>query len=106
MKKALKNDTKVGIVSEKLPSIISQLTVWDKNKILDNKELIFNTLNKFGDEWELNLICLEEGKSYIISPNYLMLQSIQKLLNGKIKEYCLECEEVWLRKEIIKQAEK
>lgn len=104
LKKALENDTKVGIVSEKLPSVISQLTVWDKNKILDNKELIFNTLNNFGDKWILNLICLEEEKSYIISSNCSVLQNVQKLLNGKIEEYYLECEKIWLRKEIIKQA--
>ncbi len=106
LKKALENDTKIGIVSKKLPNVISQLTVWNKNKILDNRELIFNTLNKFGDEWILNLISLEDGKSCIISSNNLILQNVKKILKGKIKKDYLECEEVWLRKEIIKQAEK
>ncbi len=105
VKKALENDTKIGVVSEKLPSVFSQLTLWNKNKILSNKELIFNTLNQYEDEWILNLICLEEGKSYIIASSYSILQTIQKLLDGKMKEYYFECEEVWLRKEIIKQAE-
>lgn len=104
LRKALENDTKIGIVSKKLPNAFSQLAVWNKNNILDNKKLIFDTLNNFGNEWILNLICLEEGKSYIIASNDLVLQDIKKLLNGNINQYYLECEDVWLRKEIIKQA--
>lgn len=105
LRKSLENDTKIGIVSGKLPNIFSQLIVWDKNNILENKKLIFDTLNKLGNEWILNLICLEEGKSYIIASNDLLLQGIKKLLNGNINEYYLECKDVWLRKEIIKQAD-
>lgn len=105
LKKSLENDTKIGIVNEKLPNVFSQLTVWNKNNILNNKKLIFDTLNKFGNEWILNLICLEEEKSYIIASNDLVLQDIQKLLNGNINDYYLQCEDVWLRKEIIKQAD-
>lgn len=105
LRKALENDTKIGILSKKLPNVFSQLVVWNKNNILDNKKLIFDTLNNFGNEWILNLICLEEGKSYIIASNDLVLQDIKKLLNGNINQYYLECEDVWLRKEIIKQAD-
>lgn len=105
LKMALENDTKIGIKNNKLPNVVSQLTVWDKNKILDNKELIFDTLNTFGKDWILNLICLSEGKSYIVASNLLVLQNVKSLLNGEIKDDCLECAEVWLRKEIIKQAE-
>lgn len=104
--KSLENDTKIGIINENLPNVFSQLTIWRKDELLKNKELIYDTLNKFGGEWILNLICLEDEKSYIISSNYSILQNIQRLLNGKIKKYYLKCEEVWLRKEIIKQAEK
>lgn len=104
LKTALENDTKIGIIGKKLPKVLSQLTVWNKNKILDSKELIFNTLNTFGDDWILNLICLKEGKSYIITSNNIVLKDIQKLLKGKIDKFYLECEEIWLRKEIIKQA--
>lgn len=105
LKTALENDTKIGIVSEKLPNVVSQLVVWDKNKIFENKKLIFNTLNNFGNKWILNLICLQEGKSYIIASNDLLLQDMQKLLKGKIDKFYLQCEDVWLRKEIIKQAD-
>lgn len=105
LKKALENDTKIGIVSKKLPNVFSQLAVWNKNNILDKKKLIFDTLNNFGNNWILNLICLEEGKSYIIASNDLVLQDIKNLLNGNINQYYLECEDVWLRKEIIKQSE-
>ena len=105
LKTALENDTKIGIISQKLPSVISQLTIWNKHNFLKNKDLIFNTLNKFGNEWILNLICLEEGKSYIVASNKILLQEVKDILKGDIVEYYLECKEVWLRKEIIKVAE-
>ena len=105
LKTALENDTKIGVISKRLPSVISQLTIWNKHNFLKNKDLIFNTLNKFGNEWILNLICLEEGKSYIVASNNILLQEVKDILNGDIVEYYLECKEVWLRKEIIKVAE-
>ncbi len=104
LKTALENDTKIGVTGKKVPKVFSQLTVWNKSKILHSKELIFDTLNTFGNDWILNLICLKEGKSYIITSNDIILQDIQKLLKGKIHKFYLECEEIWLRKEIIKQA--
>ena len=64
---------------------------------------VFNTLNKFGNEWIL--ICLKEGKSYIVASNNILLQEVKDILNGDIVEYYLECKEVWLRKEIIKVVE-
>lgn len=105
IKTALRNDTKIGVVSKILPSVIAQLTVWDKNKILNNKKLIFDTLKEYGKDWILNLICLEEGKSYILASDKIILNDIQKLLKGKMEEEYLKCEDIWLRKEIIKQAD-
>ena len=106
LKKSIENDTKIGITNKNLPNIFSQLTVWNKNKIFENKKIIYDTLNQFGNEWILNFICLEEEQSYMIASNNLILQNIQKLLNGKMQENYIECGEVWLRKEIIKKAEK
>lgn len=105
LKFAIENDTKTGIVSKILPNVFSQLTVWDKKNILNNKELIFDTLNKFQDDWILNLICLKDGKSYIIGSKNSTLNNIQNLLGGEIKDCYIECNDVWLRKEIIKQAD-
>lgn len=105
LEKALKNDTKIGVVSKKLPSVISQLTVWNKNRIFNNKKIIFDTLNEYGNEWILNVICLEEGISYIIASNELLLDNAQKLIKGKKNDNYLKCEDIWLRKEIIKLAD-
>lgn len=104
LKFAIENDTKIGIVSKRLPNVFSQLTVWDKKTILDSKELIFDTLNKFQDERILNLICLKDGKSYIIGSKDSTLDNIRRLLGREIKDCYVECVDVWLRKEIIKQA--
>lgn len=105
IKTALRNDTKIGVVSKILPSVIAQLTMWDKNQILNNKKLIFDTLKEYGKDWMLNLICLEEGKSYILASDKFILKNIQKLLKGKMEEEYLKCKDIWLRKEIIKQAD-
>lgn len=104
--KALKNDTKIGIISNKLPDVFSQLVVWDKNNILDNKSKIYDVLNTFGQNWLLNLICLKDSKSYIITSNDFIKNDIKKIVDVEVEnDHYLECTDIWLRKEIIKKAE-
>ena len=100
------------IAYKKLEKISGELGDYASKYFMDCEQLIekdlktvFNTLNKFGNEWILNLICLEEGKSYIVVSNNILLQEVKDILKGDIVEYYLECKEVWLRKEIIKVAE-
>lgn len=66
--------------------------------------MIYNTLNEFGDEWLMNLICLKEGKSYIIAKNENVKRKQEKLMGSKFKEDVMILPEVWLRKEIIKKS--
>lgn len=104
LKSAIENDTKIEKVSSKLPPIFGQIILWDKEKILKNKDVIYNTLNDMGEDWMINLVCLEEGKSYIIASNLEVKVELEKLLNGKFNQDIMELEDVWLRKEIIKKA--
>lgn len=101
---ALQNDTKLEKVNETIPYVFGQLMVWDKNKIIDNEKVLYDTLKKLGDEWMLNLICLKEGKSYIISDNNNVKKKIEKLMDSKFKNNIMTLPEVWLRKEIIKKS--
>lgn len=104
LKIAIENDTKIEKINDKLPTVFGQLTVWDKKSVVDNKKTIYDTLNNIGTEWMMNLICLQDGKSFIIAPNLKTQKNLEKLLNGKFQDDVMELEDVWLRKEIIKKA--
>ena len=104
MKIAIENDTKIEKINDKLPTVFGQLTVWNKKSVVDNKKTIYDTLNNIGTEWMMNLICLQDGKSFIIAPNLKTQKNLEKLLNGKFQDDVMELEDVWLRKEIIKKA--
>lgn len=106
LKNAIENDTKIERTSAILPPVFGQIILWNKEKILENKDSIYNILNNIGTNWMINLICLEEGKSYIIASNLEVQAELEKLLNGEFKQDIMELENVWLRKEIIKKAVK
>ena len=52
----------------------------------------------------LNLISLEEGKSYIIANNEIVKRKLERLFNKSFNKDIMELDSVWLRKEIIKKA--
>lgn len=101
---ALQNDTKLEKVNETIPYVFGQLMVWNKNKIIDNQKVLYDTLKKLGDEWMLNLICLKEGKSYILSDNKKVKKKMENLMKSEFKSNIMILPEVWLRKEIIKKS--
>lgn len=101
---AIQNDTKLEHVNEIIPYVFGQLTVWDKKNILENKDMVYETLRAFGDEWMMNLICLKDEKSYILSENENVKAKIEKLMGAKFQDNVMVLPEVWLRKEIIKKS--
>lgn len=104
LKTAIENDTKIEEINILLPKIFAQLTVWDKKNILDNKSKIYNTLENIGTDWMMNLICLKDGKSYIIASNSEVQRKLENLFNSTFQNDILMLDSVWLRKEIIKKA--
>lgn len=101
---AINNDTKLEKVNEILPYVFGQLTVWDKEFVMNNKKVVYDVLNKLGNEWMMNLICLKEGKSYIICNNSYVQARLENLMENKFEEDIMILPEVWLRKEIIKKS--
>lgn len=101
---AIQNDTKLEHVNEIIPYVFGQLTVWDKNNILENKNMVVKTLREFGEDWMMNLICLKDEKSYILAENEGVKERIEKLMGSKFKENIMILPEVWLRKEITKKS--
>ncbi len=104
LEKSIENDTKNEKTCDILPDTFSQLTLWNKDFILNNKENVYKILDKMSPEWMLNVISLEEGKSYIIANNELVKRNIEKLFEKAFKTDIMELDSVWLRKEIIKKA--
>lgn len=101
LKISIENDTKIENINSILPPIFAQLTVWDKNSILENKQTIYKTLNNIGTKWMMNLICLKDGKSYLIAKNLEVQGNMEKLFHKKFGNEIMELDNVWLRKEII-----
>lgn len=101
---AIQNDTKLERVNSMIPYVFAQLTVWDKSNILENTSRICEVLQKFGDEWMMNLICLKEGKSYILSNHEKAKEKMENLMENKFHGDVMVLPEVWLRKEIIKKS--
>lgn len=102
--KAIEDDTKIENINYILPSVIGQITIWDKKNIIDNKHIICNTLNNIGNEWMMNIVCMQDEKSYIIASNLKVQRNLEKLLNGKFRNDIMELDDVFLRKEIMKMA--
>lgn len=102
LKLAIENDTKIEKIDSILPPIFSQLTVWEKENILENKQVIYKILNNIGKKWMMNLISLKDGKSYLLVKDIEVQENIEKLFNKKFENEIMELDNVWLRKEIIK----
>ncbi len=104
LKVAIENDTKVEKICDLLPRVFGQLTLWNKEFIISNKEIVYETLNHIDKEWMMNLISLEDAKSYIIAEDTNVKVGLERLFNKSFEDDILELENVWLRKEIIKKA--
>lgn len=102
LKKSIENDTKKENISAILPPIFAQLTIWDKDSILENKQIIYETLNNIGTKWMLNLICLKDGKSYLLAKDIEVQDNMEKLFHEEFQNEIMKLDNVWLRKEIIK----
>ena len=104
LKSSIETDTKTEKICDILPLAFSQLTVWNREYIISNKETVYETLNNISDEWMMNLIDLKEGKSYILAQNIKVQRNLERLFGRKFENDIMELENVWLRKEIIKKA--
>ena len=101
---AIKNDTRIGVVSNIVPPVIGQLILWDKEYFIQNISELIDIMESYNEDWIMNLISLKDGKSYIIAIDDTVKAKIEKLFDLKFKDNIMELNDVWLRKEIIKKA--
>lgn len=102
LKMSIENDTKIENINSILPPIFAQLTIWEKESILKDKQILYETLNNMGAKWMMNLICLKDGKSYLIAKDKEVQENMEKLFHKKFKDEIMILDNVWLRKEILK----
>lgn len=98
------NDVKIEETSKYLPKVLGQLTIWNVTIILDKKDVIKEVMNSFGSEWLINIISLEENKSYILYSSEKVKNSLIMLFNCTSMNDILIITPAKLRKEIIKIA--
>ena len=101
---SIANDIKIDHISNLLPEVFGQLTIWDASQLLLKKTIIDNIMNTYGNEWILNIISLEDNASYILCSDELDKERIKILLGCEDKNEYLVIKPAMLRKEIMKKA--
>lgn len=103
---AITNDSKIlsfkNLDLEKIA--FGQLVIWD-GKIIIEKYLneIKNAMSIQSTEWFVNLVSIDEGKSYFISDSEQVREWIEKITDVNFIESIAEADRLWLRKEIVRQ---
>ncbi|MBU1110356.1 DHH family phosphoesterase [Patescibacteria group bacterium] len=103
-KTAIINDTKVQQVNN-LELVIGQLELWDSKKFLSKYlEEAKSALKCFGKpNWFLTSPSISEGKNYLYTEDEKVKQLLIKTINAKFDNNHGETNELWLRKEILRE---
>lgn len=103
---SIEQDLKNNISYHNLPKIFSQLLIINVDSILNKKSIINEYMNKNYNDWIINIICLKDGKSYILGDSNETVNKLNKIVRGKIVNNIIELEHFKLRKEILANAKK
>ena len=101
---SIKNDIKIQEVSEILPKVFGQLTIWNIEDLLLKRNLINQIMNTYNNEWMLNVISLNDNSSYIMYSNEDVKNRLEELLDCSEENNILIKTPAMLRKEILKKA--
>lgn len=101
---SIKNDVKIKCKDKYLPDVFGQLLILNKDSILEKEDEIIKIMNSYNEPWVFNLVCLDDGKSYIISNDDTTKKQMETLFSKKFKNNILILDNFLLRKEIMKKA--
>lgn len=101
---AIVNDMKLEETCEYLPKTLGQLTIYNIVTILDKLEVVKDTMNKYDENWLINIISLKENKSYIVCSDEEVTNNLIKMFNTPSNNNIVVLQPSILRKEIIKTA--
>lgn len=104
LESSIKNDVKIKCKDKYLPDVFGQLLVLNKDSILEKENEIIKIMNSYNEPWIFNLVCLNDGKSYIISNDDTTKKQIETLFYKKFENNILALDKFLLRKEIMKKA--
>lgn len=104
LESSIKNDVKIKCKDKYLPDVFGQLLVLNKDSILEKENEIIKIMNSYNEPWIFNLVCLNDGKSYIISNDDTTKKQIETLFYKKFENNILTLDKFLLRKEIMKKA--
>ena len=104
LEESIVNDLKIQKTNEFLPDILGQLTIWDVNELLKKKNMIRQTMNKYGNKWVINIISLKDNISYIMYSDNDIKNKLNKLFDCNYNDEILLIKPAKLRKEIIGMA--
>ena len=100
----ISNDIKQEDTKGVLPLNIGQLTIYNVEIALGQKNEIVSYFNKNYNEWFLNIICIKDGKSYILSSKNCN-QKLENFFCCKFNDSnMIVLDKFLLRKQIIKKA--
>lgn len=99
---AIKNDLKIECVSPFIPEVFGQILLYNADKV--SHQMLGKTLSEY-DDWIVNAISLDDGKSYIYCSDSEVLENLKLFLGGEVaQKNLLVLDNFLLRKEIMKKA--
>lgn len=103
---AIQNDTKtLHFESLSGPTAFGQLIVWNGQKFLDKHALVMeHTLASMGNQWLINIIALQQGRSYFFARQKAVQEMLTPLLDTLFVDDIAKTARMWLRKEVLKAA--
>lgn len=103
---ALKNDTKIMRFSNIDANSIAfgQLVIWNAKKVLNEyRSIVEQTMETISDNWFINVVSIDEGRSYFLSSNEIVEKWATKVLDIHFLSRLGKADRLWLRKEVFKQ---
>lgn len=103
---SIKNDTKM-LDFNSLPNTLAfgQLVVWDAKEVIDKHlDIIAKVMKDMKTEWFVNIVSVNESKSYFLADDDEIKKWAENLLSVKFNKSIAHANRLWLRKEVIKQS--
>jgi inorganic pyrophosphatase len=102
---AIRNDSKIlTFRSFPRPLGVGQLVVWDADEVLRRQETTMErVLAAVKPEWFMNLVSVDEGRSYFVCKDPAVRGWVADLLGVRFEGEVAKADRLWLRKEIIRQ---
>jgi len=99
---SIKNDVKTDCETPCLPRTIGQITLWNGQKLLEQKVQIYEIMNELSDVFLINIISIKDNKSYFVCNNNFYRDKLSEIFGVVFKDDVAQMPKAILRKEIIK----